>query len=120
MPTQAKIRILYDGNCPVCCRKVEFLRHRDHRSKLIFSNIREADLQFFETGIAMNELEKKIHAILPDGTLIQSMDVIRAAYREIGLGWLATPTGWPILRPFFDKIYEFVAKYRLGISRFLR
>ncbi len=68
----------------------------------------------------MKQLEKQIHAILPDGTIISRMDVIRAAYREIGLGWLTVPMGWPLLRPLFDGLYGLVAKYRLSISRFFR
>ena len=68
----------------------------------------------------MEELEKQIHAILPDGTVINRMDVIRAAYKEVGLGWISAPTGWPILRPLFDALYGVVAKYRLSISRLLK
>jgi len=67
----------------------------------------------------MEQLEKQIHAVLPDGTVIRRMDVIRAAYREVGLGWLALPTGWPILRPLFNALYDGVAKYRQSISRLL-
>jgi predicted DCC family thiol-disulfide oxidoreductase YuxK len=114
------IQILYDGNCPICCRKVDFLRCRDPQSKLSFLNIRNPDFHPEETGIPRVELENKIHAILPDGTIIQRMDVIRAAYREIELGWLVAPTGWPVFRPLFDKLYDLVAKNRQRISHWLR
>jgi predicted DCC family thiol-disulfide oxidoreductase YuxK len=120
MLNHTPIRILYDGNCPICCQKVAFLNRRDHKGRLNFSDIRDSGFQPEETGIPMAELEKKIHAILPDGSIIQRMDVIRAAYREIGIGWLAAPTGWPVMRPVFDKLYDLVAKNRLRISRFLR
>ena len=83
-------------------------------------DIRDSDFQPLEVGISMIELEKKIHAILPDGTIIQRMDVIRSAYREIGLGWLVAPTKWPVLRPLFDKLYDFVAENRTRISHLLR
>lgn len=117
MPENDPIRILYDGECPICCRKTAFLKKRDHKRKLRFSNIREADFQPLETGVSMKKLEKQIHAVLPDGTVISRMDVIRAAYREIGLGWIVAPTDWPALRPLFDWLYGLVAKYRLPISR---
>ena len=117
MPENNSIRILYDGDCPICCRKTAFLKRRDHKEKLHFSDIREANFQPLETGISMKELEKQIHAILPDGSVINRMDVIRAAYHEIGLGWIAAPTGWLILRPLFNGLYGFGAKYRQSISR---
>ncbi len=119
MPANRPIRILYDGNCPICRRKVAFLKKRDRKGKLRFSDIREAEGLPKQTGIPMEQLEKQIHAVLPDGTVIRRMDVIRAAYREVGLGWLAAPTGWPILRPCFDALYGLVAKYRLAISHLL-
>ncbi|MCF7818335.1 MAG: DUF393 domain-containing protein [Kiritimatiellales bacterium] len=112
------IRILYDGNCPICCRKVRYLQKRDRAGALRFSDIRDMDFQPSTIGIPMEELEKQIHAVLPDGSVISRMEVIRAAYREIGLGWLAAPTAWPLLRPLFDCLYGLVAKYRLSISRF--
>ena len=65
----------------------------------------------------MAELEQQIHAVLPDGTVIRRMEVIRAAYRKIGLGWLTAPTGWPLLRPLFDTLYAGVAKHRQTLSR---
>lgn len=118
MTDNETLRILYDGNCPICCQKVNFLQKHDKKGNLRFSDIRQADFQPEGNGVPMEELEKQIHAILPDGSVISRMDVIRAAYREIGLGWLAAPTAWPLLRPLFDLLYGLVAKYRLAISRF--
>lgn len=120
MPDGPTIRILYDGDCPICCRKVRFLQKRDLAGRLAFANIRAKEFRAAETGVPMAVLEKQIHAVLPDGRVIARMDVIRAAYREIGLGWIAAPTGWPILRALFDALYGAVAKYRLSISRLFR
>ena len=113
-------RILYDGDCPICCRKIAFFKKHDTQKKLRYTNIRNADLSFFNLPVSRADLEKQIHAILPDGTLINRMEVIRAAYKAIGLGWLSAPTGWPILRALFDALYGFVAKNRLTISRWFR
>lgn len=120
VPNENTIRILYDGSCPICCGKVKFLKKRDAKGKFSFSDIRAADFQPLEIGISMEVLEKQIHAVMPDGSVISRMEVIRAAYREIGLGWLASPTGWPILRPLFDRLYEQIAKNRKSISRFFQ
>lgn len=116
MPATRATRILYDGNCPICCRKVAFLKKRDRAAKLCFSDIRSTENLSEQAGIPMEQLERQIHAVLPDGTVISRMDVIRAAYREVGLGWLAAPTGWPVLRSLFDVLYGLVAKYRQSIS----
>ena len=118
MQEKRPIQILYDGNCPICCQQVGFLKNCDHEKKLQFSDIREAGI---DVGISMEQLEKQIHAVLPDGTVISRMDVVRIACREVGLGWLVAPTDWPLLRTLFDMLYSGIAKYRHCISRlFLR
>ena len=120
MANPEKLLILYDGDCPICRRKVVFLQRRDKRGRLRFSDIRNQAFQPMERGIGFQTLERQIHAVLPDGTVVSGMDVIRAAYRETGLGWLAAPTGWPLFRPLFDVLYGFVARNRRAISRFFR
>lgn len=120
MPTKRPIHILFDGDCPICCRKVAFLKKRDRAGKLLFSDIRQENDLPSQTGIPREQLEKQIHAVLPDGRVVSRMDVIRSAYREVGLGWLAAPTGWPLLRPLFDVLYRGIAKHRKSISRLWR
>ncbi|MDF7822429.1 DUF393 domain-containing protein [Pontiellaceae bacterium B12227] len=110
--------ILYDGNCPLCCAKRDFLQRRDHQKKLTFSDIRSNDFQSLEIPVPLGQLEKEIHCITPDGQILQAMDVIRAAYTRIGLGWLIAPTRWPLLKPGFDHLYQWVAENRLRISKF--
>jgi predicted DCC family thiol-disulfide oxidoreductase YuxK len=120
MKAHSVIQILYDGDCPICCRKIAFLEKHDSQKKLIYTNIRNADLPLLHHQVSREDLEKQIHAILPDGTLINRMEVIRVAYKAIGLGWLSAPTGWPILRSLFNVLYGFIAKNRLAISRLFR
>lgn len=114
-----KICILYDGNCPICCAKRDFLQRRDRKGTLAFTDIRSTAFQGLEIPISIELLEREIHSIGPDGQILRGMEVIRAAYQEIGLGWLAKPTGWPLFRPLFDRLYEIVARNRTHISKFL-
>lgn len=115
-----RILILYDGNCPMCRRKVTFLKRHDHNHRLRFNDISAPTFATEKVNISPQQLESQIHAQLPDGQIITRMDVVRAAWREIGLGWLAAPTGWPLLRPLFDLFYGFVAHHRMKISRLFR
>ncbi|MBT8045832.1 MAG: DUF393 domain-containing protein [Pontiella sp.] len=117
MTDVGKICVLFDGECPICCRKVTFLEKRDRRHALVFSDIRAENFQIDGIDVPFAALEAQIHAVLPDGSVVSGMEVIRAAYRAIGLGWLAAPTGWPLLRPLFDALYYSVAKNRHRISR---
>lgn len=120
MDAQKKLLILYDGNCALCCAKKDFLVRRDPRKQLDFADIRSADFHRLEIPVSQEALEKEIHCLLPDGRILRAMDVIRAAYVKIGIGWLAAPTGWPLLRPIFDRLYQLVARNRLKINRFFK
>lgn len=115
-----KMMIFYDGNCPICCAKRDFLQRRDRHKKLAFTDIRASDFQGSEIPVAIDVLEREIHSIRPDGRILRGMEVIRAAYQEIGLGWLVKPTGWPLLRPLFDRLYAWIARNRTRISNFLK
>lgn len=113
------ILIIYDGDCPICCAKRDFLERRDKKGILEFSNIRKPGFEPPAPGIDFQTLETEIHCITADGRVLNGMDVIRAAYKAIGIGWIAAPTAWPVLKPIFDWIYAKVAGNRLKISKAL-
>ena len=55
----------------------------------------------------------RIHALLPDGRVVEGMEVLRRVYAAVGLGWLLAPTRWPILRGLADAAYRLFARNRL-------
>ena len=111
--------IFYDGNCPVCCAKRDFLMRRDKQGVLAFSDIRADDFQPVGPLPDIDALAFEIHALKADGSVIRGMDVMRAAYAIIGIGWLLAPTGWPLFRPLFDRLYAHIARNRLFYSKWL-
>ena len=116
MVSEQNIQILYDGNCPLCCNRVAHLKRLDKVGSLKFINFREDHKNL---PVPEADLEKQIHAVLPDGKVINRMEVIREAYRITGHGWIMAPTGWPLLRPVFDLLYRFVARNRIWLSHFM-
>jgi predicted DCC family thiol-disulfide oxidoreductase YuxK len=60
-----------------------------------------------------------IHGVFPDGRIVKKVEVFREAYRAIGLGWLLAPTHYPGLRWLADLGYEWFARNRIVIGRFL-
>jgi predicted DCC family thiol-disulfide oxidoreductase YuxK len=54
--------------------------------------------------------------VLPDGTLVEGVEVFRRAYAAVGLGWLVAPTRWPLLRPLADAAYRWFARNRLRLT----
>jgi predicted DCC family thiol-disulfide oxidoreductase YuxK len=118
-----QLTLLYDGGCPLCLREVTFLRKRDQRlhpdaARLAFVDIDAADYSPNQhNGISYREAMGRIHAIQADGTVLRDVEVFRAAYRLIGLGWLYAPSAWPGLRQLADVAYGLWARWRLPLTR---
>ena len=111
--------IFYDGECPICVREMKLLKCLDRRSRLILIDIHHPEFSPEFYGLNHEQLMQEIHGLLPGGQIITGVAVFRKAYQAVGLGWLLTPTGWPVLKIFFDALYIIFAKNRIKISRLL-
>lgn len=113
-----KIKLLYDGECPLCMREVNFLRKRDAgRGLIAFVDIADDNYTPQENGdIDFETAMGRIHAILPDGTIIQNMEVFRRVYEILGLGWVYGFTKLPVVGFVADKLYEIWANWRLPLT----
>jgi predicted DCC family thiol-disulfide oxidoreductase YuxK len=109
-----QIRVLYDGECPLCAREIRFLEGLDRRrGRIQFEDIADPSFDASHYGLGQSDLMARIHAALPDGTLVEGMEVFRRAYAAVGLGWLLAPTAWPGLRSLADAGYRLFARNRL-------
>ena len=112
-----EVRVLYDGDCPLCSREIRFLERRDRgRGRIDFEDITGPDFDAHRYGLQPQQVMDRIHAVLPDGTVVEGVEVFRRAYSAVGLGWLMAPTRWPGLRPLLDWAYTVFAKYRLRLT----
>jgi len=116
LPDAAEITLLYDGDCPLCAREVALLRRLDRRGRLGFEDIAAPSFDAAARGRTQTELMARIHGVLPDGRLVEGMEVFRRAYAAVGLGWLLAPSRWPGLRPLFDVAYRAFARHRLRLT----
>ena len=112
--TTWQIRIFFDGECPLCTREIRLLRRLDRgRGRLRFEDISRPDFEAGADGLDVSALMDRIHGVLPDGTVVEGMEVFRRAYDAVGLGWLLRPTSWPGLRHLADLAYATFARNRL-------
>jgi predicted DCC family thiol-disulfide oxidoreductase YuxK len=117
MMSEWRFKLLYDGDCPLCQREVSWLRRYNRSGHLEFEDIAAADFDPARYGTSRNELMRVMHGVFPDGRMVSEVEAFRQAYRAVGLGWLLAPTGWPILRPIFDRLYCVFARNRVRLGR---
>ena len=113
-----QIELLYDGECPLCVREVNFLRRRDAgRGLVAFVDI-AGDRYTPEAhgGVDFETAMGRIHAVLPDGTVVKNVEVFRRVYEILGMGWIYAATKLPIIGSIVDTLYEIWADWRLTLT----
>ena len=110
------VEVFYDGDCPLCMREINMLRHMDKRQRIRFTDIAAADFNAAATGKTFAQLMAEIHGRLPDGRWIIGVEVFRRLYGAVGLGWLVAPTSWPGIRQVADFGYRMFAQNRLRLT----
>lgn len=112
------LKLLYDGECPLCLREVNFLQKRDAgRGLVAFVDI--ADDRYTPDahgGVDFETAMGRIHAILPDGTVIKNVAVFRCVYEILGMGWVYAATKLPIIGTIVEFVYGIWADWRLALT----
>ncbi|DBB06240.1 hypothetical protein WJX82_000167 [Trebouxia sp. C0006] len=113
-----EIKMLYDGDCPLCMREVNMLRKRDKgQNKIGFVDISSQDYSARDNaGITYEEAMGSIHGILPGDKVITNVDVFRKLYDVVGLGWVYAITRNSFINNLANRVYALWAKYRLPIT----
>jgi predicted DCC family thiol-disulfide oxidoreductase YuxK len=117
-PTSWKIELLYDGECPLCLREVNFLLKRDAGRGIVkFVDIADPDYRPQEHGgVDFATAMGRIHGVLPDGRVIKNVEVFRRVYEELGMGWVYAITKLPIIGAIADWAYGIWADWRLKLT----
>ena len=108
-----EIEVFFDGECPLCIREINMLRWLDKKNKILFTDIAVEGFNPESTGVSWQTLMDKIHGRLPDGTLIEGVEVFRRLYSAVGFGWIMAATRWPGISHLLDWAYRVFAKNRL-------
>jgi predicted DCC family thiol-disulfide oxidoreductase YuxK len=123
MPRQAPqaasavaLEAYYDGACPICSREVAALRRLDRGGRIRFTDLAAPGFDASAVGIPWADLMDRIHARLPDGKVVEGVEVFRRIYAALGYGWLVAPTRLPGVRQLLDLAYRTFARNRMRLT----
>ena len=113
-----KIKLLYDGECPLCVREVNFLQKKDAGRGIInFVDIADENYDPQQNaGIDFETAMGRIHAITNEGKIIRNVEVFRRVYEALGMGWIYAVTKLPVLGAIADLLYNIWADWRLKLT----
>lgn len=111
-----ELELFYDGACPLCAREARALRRLDRRERLKLTDLAAPGFDAAGTGVPMERLLARIHGRLPDGTIVEGVEVFRKAYEAVGLRLLVAPTRLPGVSWLLDRAYAWFARNRLRLT----
>jgi predicted DCC family thiol-disulfide oxidoreductase YuxK len=111
-----EVEVFYDGACPLCMREVRMLRRRDRHGRIRFTDIAAESFDGGAVGLTWQALMERIHGRLPDGTIIEGVEVFRRLYAAVGFRALAKLSRVPGLSQLLDLAYHLFARNRLRLT----
>ncbi|MBF2084797.1 thiol-disulfide oxidoreductase DCC family protein [Thermoleptolyngbya sp. C42_A2020_037] len=113
-----QVKLLYDGECPLCVKEVNFLRAKDAGRGLVeFVDIAAADYDPAQHGgVDFETAMGRIHAVLANGKVIKNVEVFRRVYEVLGMGWIYAITKVPVVGAIANWLYGIWAAWRLRLT----
>lgn len=118
MEASVRFEVFFDGNCPLCRREIELLRRLDRaRGAIVFTDIAAPSFDPATIGKTHAELMARIHGrVLPEGTLVEGVEVFRRLYEAVGLGAVVAVSRVPPFSWAVEVGYRWFAKNRLWLT----
>ena len=110
-----RVEIFFDGECPLCAREVRLLQRMDRKRRVRFTDIAAPGFEP-PAGLDMATLMARIHGRLPDGAILEGVEVFRRVYEAVGLGLLSRISRWPGIAALTEAAYTLFAKNRLRLT----
>lgn len=110
------VEVFYDGDCPLCTAEIRLLRRLDRRQRLRLVDLTRPEFDPATVGVSAEALMRRIHGRLPDGTIIQGVEVLRQLYAAVGFRRLVAISRWPGIAQLLTVAYELFAANRLRLT----
>jgi predicted DCC family thiol-disulfide oxidoreductase YuxK len=94
------------------------VRRLDRHSRILFTDIAAPAFDAHARGLPLthDDLMARIHAMLPDGTLVEGVEVFRRMYAATILRPLVAISRLPGIAQLLDASYRWFAKNRLRLT----
>lgn len=110
------LTVFYDGACPICAREMALMKRLDRTQCLTLVDFSPAGFDAAPAGLVVADLSTVIHAQWADGTVMTGVEVFRAIWEAVGLGFLARMSRLPVIDPLTVKAYAWFARNRLWLT----
>ena len=114
MDAEWQVEVFYDGACPLCAREIDFLRRKNGKGRIRFTDIADESFDPVQyEGRTLEDFMSRIQGRSRDGSWIEGVEVFRRLYAAAGFGWLVSFTRIPGISHILDTGYRVFARNRL-------
>lgn len=110
------LEVFHDGACPLCAREIGWLRRLDRQNRIVFTDIADPSFDPDSVGLTMDALMARIHGRLPDGRVLEGLEVFRQLYAAVGFRRLVAFSRAPGVAQVLDAGYRLFARNRLRLT----
>lgn len=115
--SKTHLKLLYDGECPICNKEICLLKKKDNQTKIKFIDISSKDFSPLDNNnIDYNTAMNQIHAIDGKGNLLIGIPAFAAVYARCQLLVLSTLMRIPFIKSILNPLYTLFAKNRLMLT----
>lgn len=115
--SKTNLKLLYDGECPICKREICILQKKEGQSKIRFVDISSKEFAPFENNnIDYNTAMSQVHAIDGKGNLLVGIPAFAAVYARCQLLVISTLLRIPFIKRVLKPLYTLFAKKRLWMT----
>ncbi|WP_062267079.1 thiol-disulfide oxidoreductase DCC family protein [Endozoicomonas arenosclerae] len=109
-----KIRVLYDGLCPLCVKEVARWRNARFSSEVEWFDITGQEKVLEDWGIDPQKALLELHTMTDSGQVYTSIDSYALLLKELPRwSWLGRFMSLPGLKQFLKWTYDWMTKVRL-------
>jgi predicted DCC family thiol-disulfide oxidoreductase YuxK len=111
------LKLLYDGDCPICQREICILQKKNTQTKVKFIDISSKEFSpSANNNIDYNTAMSQIHAIDDKGNLLVGIPAFAAVYASCQLLITSTLLRIPFIKKILKPLYTLFAKKRLWLT----
>lgn len=115
--SKINLKLLYDGECPICKREICMLQKKESQTKIKFIDISSKEFSSFENNnIDYNTAMSQIHAIDGRGNLLVGIPAFATVYARCQLLVISTLLRIPFIKRILKPLYTLFAKNRLWFT----
>jgi predicted DCC family thiol-disulfide oxidoreductase YuxK len=113
---KGRLLVLYDGDCGLCDRMVQFLTREDREHLLAFAPLRESNAEPLAARHHLSLHPQRIMLVenegLPDETVRAGSDAVLRVLDHLGGIWRVLSWCRWIPKPWRDRVYDLIARHR--------